>query len=106
MTYDGVSLRIAPRGNTAVNRMTIATLLKVGGISSLEHHPHHDNLWWRTLLRWEKMDSVLWRDHSDKYDGQTNSRLATSIGMMAPVTLKNLFRCIRQSLRPPEEMIK
>jgi hypothetical protein len=91
--------------NTAMNGMTFTTLLKIRGISGLEHHPHHDGLRWGTLLWWEKVDSVLWRDHSDKFGGQTNSRLETSTGMMAPATLKNLFRCIKSSLRPLEEMI-
>jgi hypothetical protein len=100
MTHDGVSLRTTLRGDTTVNGMTFTTLLKIGGISGLEHHPHHDGLWWRMLVRWEKVDSVLWRDHSDKSDGQTNSRLVSSTGMMAPSTVKNLFRCIRPSLRP------
>jgi hypothetical protein len=51
------------------------------------------------------MDYVLWQDHSDMFDGQTSSRLTTSTGMMALATLKNLFRCIRPSLRPLEETI-
>jgi hypothetical protein len=59
MTHGGVSLRTAPRGNTTVNGMTFATLLKIGGISGLEHHPHHSNLWWWTLLRWGKVDFML-----------------------------------------------
>jgi hypothetical protein len=46
------------------------------------------------LLWWEKVDSMLWQDHSDKSNGQTSSRLATSTGMMALATLKNSFRCI------------
>jgi hypothetical protein len=87
-----------------MNGMTFTMLLKTRGVSGLEHHPHHDGLWWRMLL--EKVDSMLSRDHSDKSGGQTNSRLATSTGMTAPETLKNLLRCIRLSLRPPEEMIR
>jgi hypothetical protein len=86
MMHDGVSLRTVLRGSTAVNGMTFATLLKIGDVLGLEHHPHHDGLWWRTLLQWEKVDSVLWRDHSkqvqwpdkfktvniDRYDGSSN----------------------------------
>jgi hypothetical protein len=104
--HDGVSLRTASRGDTTMNGMTFTTLLKIRGVSGLEHHPHHDGIWWRTLLWWGKVDSVLWRDHSDKSSGQTNSRLATLVGMTVPITLKNLFRCIRLSLRPPEEIIR
>jgi hypothetical protein len=51
------------------------------------------------------VDSVHWRDHLDKSGGQTNSRPATSTGMTALATLKNLFRCIRLSLRLLEETI-
>jgi hypothetical protein len=51
------------------------------------------------------VDFVLWPDHSDKSGGQTSSRLATLIGMMAPATLKNLFRCIKPLLIPVEKTI-
>jgi hypothetical protein len=44
MMHDGASLRTAPRGNTAVNRMTSATLLKIGDVSGSEHHPYRDGL--------------------------------------------------------------
>jgi hypothetical protein len=44
MMHDGASLRTAPRWNTAVNGMTSTTLLKIGGISGLQHHPHHNDL--------------------------------------------------------------
>jgi hypothetical protein len=42
MMHDGVSLRTSPRGNTAVNGTISIMILKIGGISGLEHHPHHD----------------------------------------------------------------
>jgi hypothetical protein len=45
MTRDGALLRTAPHRNTVVNGMTSATLLKIGGVSSLECRPHHDGLW-------------------------------------------------------------
>jgi hypothetical protein len=59
MTQGGVSLRTAPHGDTTVNGMTFAMLLKIRCISGLEHHPHHDILLWRTLLQREKVDYVL-----------------------------------------------
>jgi hypothetical protein len=43
MMHDGVSLRTVSRGNMATNVMTSATLLKIGGVSGLEYHPHHDD---------------------------------------------------------------
>jgi hypothetical protein len=86
--------------------MTSATSLKIGGVSGSEHHLHHDDLYQRTPLWWEKVDFVLWRDHSSKSGGQTSSRLATSTSMTVPTTLKNLFRCIRSSLRLLEETIR
>jgi hypothetical protein len=48
---------------------------------------------------------MLWRDHSGKSGGQISSRLVISTGMTAPATLKNLFMCIRPSLRPSGETI-
>jgi hypothetical protein len=44
MTRGGTSLRATPPENTAVNEMTSATLLKIGGVSGAEHRPHHDGL--------------------------------------------------------------
>jgi hypothetical protein len=105
MMHSGASPRSVLRGNMGVIEMTSATSLKIGGASCSEHHPHHGGLYRGTLLRWEKVDSVLWRGHSVKYGDQTCSRLATSTGMTALATLKNSFRCIRPLLRPLEEMI-
>jgi hypothetical protein len=48
---------------------------------------------------------VLWRDYSGMSGGQISSRLAISTDITASATLKNLFRCIRPSLRPPGETI-
>jgi hypothetical protein len=44
MTCDGASLRAMPPKNTSVNEMTSATLLKIGGVSGAELHPHRDGL--------------------------------------------------------------
>jgi hypothetical protein len=88
------------------DRDDLHNIIEDQGVSSLEHHPHHNSLYRRTSFRWEKLDSVLWRDHSDKSGGHTNSRLVTSTSMMALVTLKSLFRYFRLSSRPPEETIR
>jgi hypothetical protein len=44
MTRGGASLRAMPPENTVMNEMTSATLLKIGGISGVDLHPHHDGL--------------------------------------------------------------
>jgi hypothetical protein len=44
MMHGGASVRTMPRRNTVMNGMTSATLLKIGGVSGLEHHPDHDGL--------------------------------------------------------------
>jgi hypothetical protein len=105
MTHNGALLRTAPHGNMTANGMTSAMLLKIRGVSGSERRPQRDVLWQRTLLRWERVDFMLWRDHSDRSGGQTNSRMKKSIGMKAPTTLRNLFRCIKLSMIPSEEMI-
>jgi hypothetical protein len=104
MMHGGASLRTVPRGNTAMNGMTSTILLKTRGISGRTPSPPRRSLA-EDVAPVGKVDSVFWRDHSDMFGDQTSSRLATSTGMMAPATLKNLFRCIRPSLRPPEETI-
>jgi hypothetical protein len=105
MMHGGTSLRTMPLENTAVNEMTSPMLLKIGGISSAEPHPHRDDLLQMMLLRWEGVDSVLWQDNSSKSSDQISSRLAISTSMMAPAILKNLFSCIKPSLRPSGETI-
>jgi hypothetical protein len=40
----GVSLRVVLPENTVVNEMTSAMLLKIGGVSGAELHPHRDGL--------------------------------------------------------------
>jgi hypothetical protein len=44
MTRGGTSLRTVPLENMAVNEMTSATLLKIGGVSGAELRPHRDKL--------------------------------------------------------------
>jgi hypothetical protein len=69
MMCDDTSPRTVPHASTAVIGMISTTSLKIGGISGSEHHPHHNGPQRRTLLRWEEVDSVLWRVHSDKSGG-------------------------------------
>jgi hypothetical protein len=44
MTHDNASLRAVPPKNSAVNKMTSTTLLKIGGASGTELSPHCDGL--------------------------------------------------------------
>jgi hypothetical protein len=44
MTHGGASLRTVPPENTVVNEMTYTTVLKIGGVSGTELHPHYDSL--------------------------------------------------------------
>jgi hypothetical protein len=43
MARDGASLKAVPPENMVVNEMTSTTLLKIGGISGAELHPHRDD---------------------------------------------------------------
>jgi hypothetical protein len=105
MMRDAASPKTTLCGSAATTGMTSAMSLKIRGIPESEHHLHHDGTYQRTSPQWGKVDSMLWRDHSDRSDGQTSSRLETMIGMTDPAILKNLFRFIRPSSRPLEEMI-
>jgi hypothetical protein len=44
MMRDGASPRAVLPENTVVNEMTSTTLLKIGGVSGAELHPHRDGL--------------------------------------------------------------
>jgi hypothetical protein len=44
MMCGGTLLRTKPHGNTAMNEMTSATLLKIKGVSSSERYLHRDGL--------------------------------------------------------------
>jgi hypothetical protein len=50
MTLGGASLKVVLPKNTAVNEMTFAMLLKIGGVSDTKLCPHCDGLQHRTLL--------------------------------------------------------
>jgi hypothetical protein len=45
MMHDDALLRTALYGNTTVNEMTSATLLKIEGVSSSKRYPYRDGLW-------------------------------------------------------------
>jgi hypothetical protein len=44
MMHGGASPSTVPHENMVMIRMTSVTSLKIGGVSVLEHHPHHDGL--------------------------------------------------------------
>jgi hypothetical protein len=50
MTRGGSSLGAVPLENMAVNEMTSAALLRIGGVSGAELYPHCDGLLQRMLL--------------------------------------------------------